>query len=81
MTIEEIKKTVFEQLKHIAPESEPENLAPGDDFRKQLDIDSFDFLRFISSLDEKMEIVTSEKDYGKLTTLNQLIPYIQSKIK
>ena len=81
MTEEEIKKTIFQLLKNIAPDTEPEKLNPDDDIRRTLEIDSFDALQFVVALDEHFGIETPEADYGKFATLKQLVNYIMQNKK
>jgi acyl carrier protein len=81
MTEDEIKKTIFQLLKTIAPDTEPEKLKPDDNIRQVLGIDSFDYLNFIVALDEKLGVQTPEDDYGKITSLQTLLPYILTKKK
>lgn len=79
MTEDETRKTIFQLLKNIAPETEPEKLQPGENIRQTLDIDSFDYLQFIIALDEKLGIKTPEADYGKINTLANLVAYISNQ--
>lgn len=79
MTTDEIKLIIFRELKKIAPDTEPEQLNPDEKFRDALDIDSFDALRFIVALNEKIGINIPEVDYGKTTSLNKLVEYILTK--
>ncbi|MBF2708537.1 acyl carrier protein [Flavobacterium soyangense] len=81
MNEDEIKKLVFQLLKQIAPDTEPSTLKPDENIRDTLDIDSFDSLQFLVSLDEKLGIEIPEQDYGKITTLKNLVDYILGKIK
>jgi len=81
MTEEEIKQIIFQQLKKIAPDTEPEKLKPDDDIRHTLEIDSFDALQFVVSLDEHFHIEIPEEDYGKITTLQKLVTYMIGKMK
>ena len=81
MTETEIKQTMFQLLKQIAPDTEPEKLQPDDNIRQKLEIDSFDALRFIVELDEKLSMETPEQDYGKIATLKSLVNYIMQKKK
>jgi len=60
---------------------EPEQLQPDDNIRQKLEIDSFDALRFIVELDEKLGVETPEEDYGKIATLKSLVTYIMEKKK
>ena len=81
MTEAEIKQTIFQLLKKIAPDTEPEKLKPDDDIRRTLEIDSFDALQFVVALDEYFGIDTPESDYGKIATLKNLVSYIMEKKK
>ncbi len=81
MKEDEIKKLVFQLLKQIAPDTEPSTLKPDENIRETLDIDSFDSLQFLVSLDEKLGIEIPEQDYGKITTLKNLVDYILGKMK
>lgn len=76
MTEPEIKQIIFQLLKKIAPDTEPEKLKPDDDIRHTLEVDSFDALQFVVALDEQFGIETPEADYGKITTLKDLVNYI-----
>jgi acyl carrier protein len=77
----EIKTVIFQLLKQIAPDTEPSTLQPGDNIRDTLGIDSFDALQFIVALDEKLGIEIPEQDYGKTATLEELVVYIQTRMK
>ena len=81
MTEDELKKIIFQELKNIAPDTEPEKLKPTDNIRQTLDIDSFDSLQFLIALDKKLGTQIPETDYGKTATLQQLIEYLKGKIK
>lgn len=81
MNEDEIKKLVFQLLKQIAPDTEPSTLKPDENIRETLDIDSFDSLQFLVSLNEKSGIEIPEQDYGKITTMKTLVNYILDKKK
>ena len=81
MTEADIKIVIFQLLKQIAPDTEPSMLLPGDNIRDTLGIDSFDALQFLVALDEKLGIEIPEQDYGKTATLEQLMAYIQTRMK
>ncbi|HRC32246.1 MAG TPA: phosphopantetheine-binding protein [Bacteroidia bacterium] len=81
MNKEEIENIIFNSLKQIAPDTEPSKLLPDENIRETLGIDSFDFLQFIISLDEKLNLQIPEQDYGKITTLSSLMSYLTQKMK
>ena len=79
MTSEEIQSAIFELLKKTAPETDPRGLKPDENIRENLNIDSFDALRFLVALHEKLGIDIPEEDYGKTTTLGSLTDYLEKK--
>lgn len=81
MNEQEITLKIFSVLKKIAPDTEPEKLRPDENIREALMIDSFDFLRFVTALDEQFGITTPEEDYGRIGTLKDMLKYIASKRK
>jgi acyl carrier protein len=81
MIQDEIKQTLLQRLKSIAPDTEPEKLQPDDNIRQTLGIDSFDYLQFIVALDEQFGIQTPEEDYGKIQTLKELTDYVTAQVK
>ena len=80
MSESEIKDVIFAGLRQIAPESEPASLRPDQNIRAALDIDSFDFLRFLVALHEKTGVDIPESDYGQLATLDGMIRYLAPRI-
>lgn len=80
MTGTEIREVIFKALKRIAPESQPETLGPDQDVRHTLDIDSYDFLMFLISLDESLGVEIPEADYGKLVSLNDIVDYLAARM-
>ena len=80
MTEAEIKRAIFDGLRQIAPESEPETLAADANVRKTLDIDSYDFLNFLIDLNEKLGVEVPEEDYGKLRSLKELLTYLSERV-
>ena len=80
MSEAELKRIIFDGLRKIAPESEPEALAPDANVRKALDIDSYDFLNFLIGLSEKLGLEVPEADYGKIRSLREMLSYLGERI-
>ena len=80
MTDAEIKRAIFDGLRKIAPESDPESLALDANVRKTLDIDSYDFLNLLIGLNEKLGVEVPEQDYGKLRSLKEILDYFSARI-
>lgn len=79
MSETEIRQAIFEALRKIAPEADLEQVQPNENLREALDIDSFDFLNFLIGLHQRLGVDIPESDYGKLTTLADLIRYIAAR--
>lgn len=79
MTEDEIKAAIFTALRKVAPESDPESLAPDENVRTALDIDSYDFLNFLIGLSESLGIEVPEADYAKLATLHNMLSYLSAR--
>ena len=79
MNEDEIRKVVQEELGNIAPEMDIEKLDDTADLREALDIDSIDFLNFITALHKRLGIDVPELDYPKLFTLDGAVSYFATK--
>jgi acyl carrier protein len=80
MSEEQIKHVIFKILRRIAPESDPSRLAPDENIRRALDIDSFDALNFFIHLHEELGVNIPESDYGQLNTLSEMLDYLSVHI-
>jgi len=81
MSGSDIRKVVQEELNNIAPEINLATMDPGADLREALDIDSMDFLRFITAIHNRLGLDIPELDYPKLVTLDGAIAYIEASLK
>lgn len=70
------KQLVFEVLSGIAPEADLDALPGKAQMRDELDLDSMDFLNFISGLHERTGLDIPEADYPRLFTLEGAIAYL-----
>lgn len=77
----DIRKVVQEELSNIAPEADLAALDPQADLREALDIDSMDFLNFITAIHHRLGINVPELDYPKLITLAGAVKYIEEKLR
>ena len=81
MSDTDIAKVVQEELGNIAPEADFANLDPAADLREALDIDSMDFLTFITAIHQRLGIDIPEIDYSKLNTLEGAVSYLAAHRK
>jgi len=76
VTKEELRKLAIELLGGIAPEADFDMLTDDVELREELDIDSMDFLNFITALHEATGVDIPERDYAKLDTLEEIVSYL-----
>lgn len=81
MSNEEIADLVRDALAGVAPEVENQPLDPGTDFRDQMDLDSMDFLNFVTALHEATGIDIPERDYPQLASLEGCIDYLAARLQ
>jgi acyl carrier protein len=72
----DIRKVVEEELNNIAPEADLTKIDPAADLREALDIDSMDFLNFVTAIHHRLGVDIPELDYPKLVTLDGAVAYI-----
>ena len=76
----DIGTVVQEELSNIAPEADLATVDPVADLREALDIDSMDFLNFVTAIHQRLGIDIPELDYPKLVTLDGAIAYIEANL-
>ena len=76
----DVRKAVKEELNNIAPEIDLAAIDPAGDLRETLDIDSMDFLNFITAIHHRLGVDIPELDYPKLVTLDGAVAYIAARL-
>ena len=77
----DIRKVVREELNNIAPEVDMASVAADADLREAIDIDSMDFLNFVTAIHHRLGLDIPEVDYPKLITLAGATAYIEAKLQ
>ncbi len=80
MTAAQIKEALLAILEDIAPEADFDQIAPDEDVREALDIDSFDFLNVLIALNEQTGVEIPEADYGQLISINDIVTYVLARM-
>ena len=70
------KSLIIDVLSAIAPEADFVTLPGKAQLRDELDLDSMDFLNFITALHERTQIDIPEADYPTLFTLDGAVGYL-----
>ncbi|MFX1674884.1 phosphopantetheine-binding protein [Paraburkholderia sp. A2WS-5] len=81
MSESDIRVVVLATLKSIAPEIEELTLRADRPLRHQVDLDSIDWLHFLTQLHEKLQVDIPESDYARLVTLNDVVAYLAQACK
>jgi acyl carrier protein len=76
----DIRAVVQEELGNIAPEMDVGSIDPAADLREALDIDSMDFLNFVTAMHRRLGVDVPETDYPKLATLNGAVAYLETRL-
>jgi acyl carrier protein len=80
MTREAIRDAVVKALTSVAPEIDPVSLDPDGEFRREVDLDSMDFLNFVIGLHASLNVDVPETDYAQLATLNGTVDYLAGRL-
>lgn len=66
----DVEQEIMAALQEVAPEAEPDKLQAGVNLRDQIDMDSVDFLNFVTALERRLDVKIPEQDYPKLSSLD-----------
>ena len=77
---EQIRATMLDIIKTLAPETDTGNIVPDLPLRKQIDLDSMDWLNVLAAIHERLGVDIPETDYGKLATLDSIVVYLAEKL-
>jgi acyl carrier protein len=76
LTREEIRAIALEELTNIAPDLAGETIPDDADLREEFDLDSMDFLNWITALHKRFGVEIPELDYPKLGSLGKAADYL-----
>ena len=76
MSPDEVRNGLFDLLHRVAPEADLAKIAPDENLREALDIDSFDFLKVIIGIHEVFGVEIPESAYSRIATLRGMIDYL-----
>jgi acyl carrier protein len=79
MTREQLRATALEELTKVAPDLADETIPDDADLRDEFDLDSMDFLNWVTALHRRLGVDIPELDYPKLNSLGAAADYLMSK--
>lgn len=80
MTRAEVERQVVEALAGVAPEIGTTPLDPETPLRRQVELDSMDFLRVAVDIRARLGVEIPEADYGRLDTLRSTVDYLLGRL-
>jgi acetyltransferase len=75
----EIRSAVLETIASIAPETDPQQIRPDQPLRRQVDLDSMDWLNVLAGLQERLSTAIPDADAGRLTTVDAIVAYLVTR--
>ncbi len=78
MNRDQIRNVILSALSDIAPEADPSALAPRASLREELDIDSMDFLGFVTALHDRLGVTVPESDYPAVDSIDGAVAYVEA---
>lgn len=75
-----VRAGIREAFRRIAPEVDLDTIDPTAELREEADLDSVDALNLIVLLDEKLGVDIPESDYDRITTLEEMISYLEARL-
>ncbi|HVA76115.1 MAG TPA: phosphopantetheine-binding protein [Acidimicrobiales bacterium] len=79
MNTDEARTLISETLRQVAPEADLAQVMSGETLQEALDLDSIDFLNFVTGLNEATSIEIPERDYPQLSTLEGCVSYLVAR--
>jgi len=78
MSDDEILAVIRDELGRLAPEIDFADVDRDQPIQREFDIDSMDFLNFITALHERLGVDVPESDYSKVATISGALTYLRS---
>jgi acyl carrier protein len=80
MNTERILSVIQDELSRLAPEIDFSGVDHDKPIQQEFDIDSMDFLNYITALDERLGVNVPESDYAKVATLSGALAYLTPRL-
>jgi acyl carrier protein len=68
----DLRATLLQILVDIAPEIDPSVIDPGALLREQVDLDSADWLDFLTAIEQRLGVSIADTEAARLRTLDQI---------
>lgn len=79
MTETEILGVLRDELQRLAPEIDFDTVDRDKPIQQEFDIDSMDFLNYVTAIHERLGVNVPEADYGKVATISDALAYLNCR--
>jgi acyl carrier protein len=79
MTADQILAVIRDELSRLAPEVDFDTADPSRPIQQEFDIDSMDFLNFITALHARLGVNVPEADYSRVGTIASAQDYLLAR--
>jgi acyl carrier protein len=76
ITPDQARVLVEHAVRRIVPDADLSDLPPGTDLRRELELDSLDFLGLVEQLSQESGVRIDEDDYPALATLESSVSFL-----
>ncbi len=81
MTADQILAVIRDELARLAPEVDFDTADRNQPIQQEFDIDSMDFLNFVTALHARLGVNVPEADYAKISTIEAAAAYLADKAR
>lgn len=78
MTEAEILGVLRDELQRLAPEVDFDTVDRTRPIQQEFDIDSMDFLNYVTAIHERLGVNVPESDYSKVASISGALAYLKS---
>ena len=75
-----VRSRMLAIIKTLAPETDTAAIIDSAPLRKQIDLDSMDWLNLLAAIEEQLAVKIPETDYGHLATLERIVAYLVQRL-
>lgn len=80
MSDDQILAVIRDELGQLAPEIDFDAVDRDQPIQREFDIDSMDFLNFITALHHRLGVNVPEADYAKVASVANALTYLRARI-
>jgi acyl carrier protein len=81
MSKEDVLSVIREELGRLAPEIDFDFADRNRPIQQEFDIDSMDFLNFVTALHERLGVNVPEADYAQVATIAGAQAYLEARLR